>query len=409
MKNLNKIFLHLPQAKTGTSYLQRFFYMNRLFLKSEHNLDYNHSLNNQFYKNFNNLNGNGLFLRDFITKNLDKDEIKKIFIKNEIKNSNKSNLLFSTEHVKINNINLISIKNLKEIFHEFGFETHLIFTFRSPIEYILSAWKQQFNNLLNNKNQIKSLNFFFQEYKNYFHFEKIDSLKSIFEKNLHIINYDKKKDKILQNLFEIFQIIIDEENLIFDIDKINSSFSNTEALIAEKLMMLKIDGIKKYIRLLKSSNFNSYEEIEIVNKIETHDLKNLINNINKYFTSSDKFDYEKIVKILNKNDKYKKIPDNLIKLIDLFKSKDLSINHFDNICESSENSLDLVLLFILSLLRFPSKKNKLIKKLIDLNYKNIDFDYYIHKYYKRVNNPEHIIYLTKIFNSGDFINISKIK
>ena len=213
----------------------------------------------------------------------------------------------------------------------------------------------------------------------------------------------------MQNLFEIFQIIIDEENLIFDIDKINSSFSNTEALIAEKLMMLKIDGIKKYIRLLKSSNFNSYEEIEIVNKIETHDLKNLINNINKYFTSSDKFDYEKIVKILNKNDKYKKIPDNLIKLIDLFKSKDLSINHFDNICESSENSLDLVLLFILSLLRFPSKKNKLIKKLIDLNYKNIDFDYYIHKYYKRVNNPEHIIYLTKIFNSGDFINISKIK
>lgn len=205
MKNLNKIFLHLPQAKTGTSYLQRFFYMNRLFLKSEHNLDYNHSLNNQFYKNFNNLNGNGLFLRDFITKNLDKDEIKKIFIKNEIKNSNKSNLLFSTEHVKINNINLISIKNLKEIFHEFGFETHLIFTFRSPIEYILSAWKQQFNNLLNNKNQIKSLNFFFQEYKNYFHFEKIDSLKSIFEKNLHIINYDKKKIKFCKIYLKFFK------------------------------------------------------------------------------------------------------------------------------------------------------------------------------------------------------------
>ena len=75
MKNLNKIFLHLPQAKTGSSYLQKIFYLNRLFLKNEHNLIYNHSLNTQFYRKFNPLNGNGFFLKDYITKTFDKKKL----------------------------------------------------------------------------------------------------------------------------------------------------------------------------------------------------------------------------------------------------------------------------------------------------------------------------------------------
>lgn len=408
MKNLKKIFLHLPQAKTGSSYLQKIFYTNKLFLKSEHNLDYNHSLNTKFIKNFNNLNGNGFFLKSLITENFDKDKIKQIFNKNEIYNSNKSNLLFSTEHIKINNINLTSIKNLKEIFYELGFETYLILTFRSPIKYIKSAWKQQFNNLPNNLNPIKDLNFFFQEYKNYYDFEKLNSLRSIFKKNINIINYDKSKNKILQNLFEIFQIKINEEDLIFFNDTVNSSFSDTEALIAEKLSMLRIDKIKKHIRLLKSSNFSSYEELEITNNIDTNNLENLVNNINKYLDSSNKFDYEKIIKVLNKKNKYKKIPAHLTKLIGLFKREDLSENDFINLCESSENTMDLVILLILSLSKFPSNKNILVKKLIDLNFENEDFNYFIYKYYKSKKNPEYMVYLTKIYNSGDNINISKI-
>lgn len=316
-------------------------------------------------------------------------------------------LLFSTEYIKINEINLISINSLKEIFYELGFETYLIFTFRSPKDYILSAWKQQFNNISNNFDTLKNLNFFQEEYINYFDFEKINSLKSIFEKNLHIINYDKNRNKILQNLFEIFQKEIYEEDLLFVNNKINVSFSNTEALIAEKLMMLKIDGINKYIKLLKSSNINCYAELEFENNFDTNELKNLVNNINKLFHTSDKFDNEKIIKKFN-NNKHNKFPNNLRKLIALFKIKNLSEDRFNTLYQGSQNTLDFVILLILSLLKFPSKKNELIKKLVDLNFENTDFDYYIYKYYKSINNPEHITYLTKILNSGDNVNISKI-
>jgi hypothetical protein len=402
----NKIFLHFPQKKTGTSYLQKILYMNRLYFEKHHKLVYSHNLNKIFYKNFNELNGNGWFLKELLTKKNSEKDLTVFFKNYKSFFSKELNYLFSTEHININEIETSNLTLLKKNFEEIGFETHIIFCFRNPIEFCQSLWKQQFNNphLKSKPLDIQNL---YKINTLYFDTTKIDKLKLLFNKNFSIINYDKNKYTLLKVFLKILKIRLKFKDIYIETKQINSSFSNLEALIANEIIHFGGEKFLKHLRLLKMSNTGYFKETNLNLNINENELEKLINRLNCYFNLFNKFKFNKIIKKINNQSSA--IPIRLQKIIFLFKKKIVTKKEIEVIYNNCITIIEYVILLIFVVENLPSLKNKIVKKLIDLDFLNDSFLYYQYRYYKFNNSPKNIIYYTKLMNVHDRFYLSKLK
>jgi hypothetical protein len=314
--------------------------------------------------------------------------------------------LFSTEHININEIETSNLTLLKKNFEEIGFETHIIFCFRNPIEFCQSLWKQQFNNphLKGKPLDIQNL---YKINTLYFDTTKIDKLKLLFNKNFSIINYDKNKYTLLKVFLKILKIRLKFKDIYIETKQINSSFSNLEALIANEIIHFGGEKFLKYLRLLKISNTGYFKEPNLHLNINENELEKLINRLNCYFNLFNKFKYNKIIKKINNQSSA--IPIRLQKIIFLFKKKIVTKEEIEVIYNNCITIIEYVILLIFVIENLPSFKNKIVKKLIDLEFLNDSFLYYQYKYYKLKKSPKNIIYYTKLMNTNDRFYLSKLK
>ncbi len=207
---MKKCYLHIGNFKTGSTSLQKFFFINKDLLSS-HNIE-------------------PIYEENFFGKAINHEKLYKQFDTNNLNELNhffsnintEKNIILSSEYFSCFSKDIKKIKFLKETIEKFGFELIVIFYYRKDIDYLYSLYSEmlkhrkwtKIDNVFDFKKKVfnygyyylekKSINWYLNTY--YFvNYKLVEEVwKSVFKNKFYSIEYNPDDNlKIFKDFINI--------------------------------------------------------------------------------------------------------------------------------------------------------------------------------------------------------------
>ena len=279
---MKTLFIHIGYGKTGTTFIQTFFYKNH---KKIEDLYYPKTMKNQTRH---------LQLCSINKSCFDKKEW--INLKNELDYVKKNKILISTEEFIYDKKFHENFNFVKELFS--NYQIKIIVTVNNYVEMIYKSYLE-FIKKYDNKYACNNIYKFIDKFQNNFQHKELDKFKNFF-KNVSIILYSKTN--LLQDFCKILEIELPEN--IEQIGNLNPSIGIEYSSFLEELFesgITKSEYLKIVHNILRKKNLEKYDfYFSKFSTIELKDYRNkLVNGIKKYIDEKHpnipKSYYEKIL------------------------------------------------------------------------------------------------------------------
>jgi hypothetical protein len=276
------LFIHIGYGKTGTTFIQTFFYKNHT------------KIDNFYYPIPKKRAARHLQLSSLNKPYFDKKEW--IKIKEEIESVNENKILISTEEFIYDKKFHQNFNFVKELFS--NYKIKIIVTVNNYVEMIYKPYLE-FIKKYDNKYACNNIYKFIDKFQNNFQHKELDKFKNFF-KNVSLILYSKTN--LLQDFCKILEIKLPKN--IEQISNLNPSIGIEYSSFLEKLFssgLPKSEYLGIVNNILKKKNLEKYEfDFFKFSDIELEDYRNkLVNDIKQYIdekhSNIPKSYYEKIL------------------------------------------------------------------------------------------------------------------